>query len=59
MLTEFTYNEYRHMHWNWPYIILVEVIQRLTCFDDCSSVSVRQELQHLRHLHQPMKMSQL
>jgi hypothetical protein len=29
------------------YVILTEVIQTLMCFDDRSSVSVRQEMQHV------------
>jgi hypothetical protein len=59
MSMDYTYNEYAHvlnprylliaeqvlMHGNtyYSYVILVDVMQMLMCFDDWSSVSVRKE----------------
>jgi hypothetical protein len=57
------------LHGNTRYVILVDVIQTLMCFDDWSGVSVRQEVQHLQHMrmqvahglygHQTTKMTKL
>jgi hypothetical protein len=58
MIMEYTHDEYCDMlltlgavivepvllHGNTRYVILVDVIQTLTCFDNWSSVSVRQEV---------------
>jgi hypothetical protein len=54
MIMEYTYKEYFNVlyvvlgmllfYGNTLYVLLVDVMQILTCFDDCSSISVRSEV---------------
>jgi hypothetical protein len=46
---------YCDMHGNSYYMILVDVKLKLKCFHYCSSICVRQEVPHLRHINQSMK----
>jgi hypothetical protein len=44
MITEYTHDEYCNVQGKSHHIIPADVIQMLVCFDEWSSVSVRQEL---------------
>ena len=69
MLTEYTQDEYCDIYGNSHFVNLVNVIHTLMIFDDCSSVTVRQERQHQGQLgkqlshglcfHQPINMTEL
>jgi len=52
MLTEFTGNEYSDIHGK-----EMALSYPGRSLDDCSSVFGKEEVQHLRHLHQPKKIS--